>query len=199
MSNFFFQAQGLLDKTKKLDFLGPLALRLFLFPVFWMAGTNKIDAFSNIVMWFDKALHLPLPTVMAFLVTATEIVGAVFLLLGFGVRWVSIPLMFTMLVAAFTVHWKNGWQTIADTKMCLFNCESVVASDEKLGIANSLLEKHAKNYDWLTSQGDFVILNNGIQMAVIYFIMLLVLYFVGGGKYVSIDYWIRTKFMNNKT
>ncbi|WPL19204.1 hypothetical protein Thiowin_04314 [Thiorhodovibrio winogradskyi] len=37
--------QDLLDITRALDFLGPLALRLYLAPLFWMAGTKK---FANI-------------------------------------------------------------------------------------------------------------------------------------------------------
>ena len=36
--NFF---QKLLDRTRALDFLAPLALRLYLVPVFWMAGSMK--------------------------------------------------------------------------------------------------------------------------------------------------------------
>ena len=51
------------------------------------------------------------------------------------------------------------------------------------------------NYDWLTGSGSFVISNNGIELRATYFIMLLVLFFIGGGKYVSADYWIRKKYM----
>lgn len=32
---------NVLGPTQALDFLAPLALRLYLVPVFWMAGTNK--------------------------------------------------------------------------------------------------------------------------------------------------------------
>ncbi|VAW78413.1 FIG035246: DoxX family protein, partial [hydrothermal vent metagenome] len=38
----FVQLQQLLDKTRAFDFLGPLALRLYLVPIFWMAGTKKL-------------------------------------------------------------------------------------------------------------------------------------------------------------
>ena len=51
---------------------------------------------------------------MAALATGTEVIGAVFLLLGFAVRWILIPLFETMVVAAITVHWKNGWLAIAE-------------------------------------------------------------------------------------
>ena len=39
-----------------------------------------------------------------------------------------------------------------------------------------------------------MILNNGIEFAVTYFIMLLALFFTGGGKYLSFDYWIARRF-----
>ena len=40
---------GLLNSSKKLDFLAPLLMRLYLVPIFWMAGTHKIEGFDNIV------------------------------------------------------------------------------------------------------------------------------------------------------
>jgi len=188
-----FKAQQLLDRTRKLDFLAPLALRLYLAPVFWMAGMNKVNSFEDTVQWFgnpDWGLGLPLPGVMAFLATATEIAGGVLLLLGLGVRWISIPLMVTMLVATFKVHWHNGWQAIADTSMCLFNCGDAHAAAERLDKARELLKTHG-NYDWLTEQGSLVISNNGVEFAVTYFIMLLALFFVGAGRFVSGDYWLQ--------
>ena len=35
------------------------------------------------------------------------------------------------------------------------------------------------------------ILNNGIEFSAIYFAMLLSLFFMGGGRFVSIDYWLK--------
>jgi len=190
------QLQALLDRTRSVDFLAPLALRLYLAPIFWMAGTSKYNSFADTAAWFGNAdwgLGLPFPTLMAFLATSTEIAGAIMLISGFAVRWVSIPLMFTMLVAIFSVHWVNGWQAIADAKFCLFNCADATAAAEKLSAAKELLQTHG-NYDWLTDQGSFVVLNNGIEFGVTYFIMLLALFFIGAGKYTSADYWIAKKF-----
>jgi len=187
------QLQALLDKTRVADFIAPLALRLYLAPVFWMAGMNKVNGFEGTVQWFgnpDWGLGLPLPWLMAFLATATEVAGGIMLLFGIGVRWISVPLMVTMLVAAFSVHWHNGWQAIADTSMCLFNCGDAQAAAERLGAAREVLKQHG-NYDWLTEQGSIVISNNGIEFAATYFVMLLVLFFIGAGKYISGDYWIR--------
>ena len=190
------QLQALLDRTRSVDFLAPLALRLYLAPIFWMAGTSKYNSFADTAAWFGNAdwgLGLPFPTLLAFLATSTEIAGAIMLLFGFAVRWISIPLMFTMLVAIFSVHWVNGWQAVADAKFCLFNCTDANAAAEKLSAAKELLKTHG-NYDWLTDQGSFVVLNNGIEFGATYFIMLLALFFIGAGKYASVDHWIAKKF-----
>jgi putative oxidoreductase len=192
------QIQALLDRTRQADFLAPLLLRLYLAPIFWMAGTSKFNSFEDTAAWFgnsDWGLGLPFPELLAFLATTTEIAGAIMLLLGFGVRWVSLPLMFTMIIAIFSVHWVNGWQAIADAKFCLFNCADANAAVEKLDAARELLKSNG-NYEWLTEQGSIVILNNGIEFAATYFIMLLALFFIGSGKYVSIDYWLSKKFKN---
>jgi uncharacterized membrane protein YphA (DoxX/SURF4 family) len=100
--------------------------------------------------------------------------------------------MITMIVAAVTVHLPNGWQAIADPSAPFANT-NVIDSAEKLAKAREILDAHG-NYDWLTSSGNFVILNNGIEFAVTYFIMLFALFFMGGGRYVSVDYWLARKF-----
>lgn len=190
------QLQALLDRTRAFDFLAPLALRLYLAPIFWMAGAGKFSAFEDTAAWFgnpDWGLGLPFPTLMAFLAASTETLGALMLLFGLGVRWISIPLMFTMLVAIFSVHWQHGWQAIADTKFCLFNCGDAQEAALRLDKAKEILQENG-NYSWLTEQGGFVVLNNGIEFAATYFIMLLVLFFIGAGKYASLDYWIAHKF-----
>ncbi len=194
MQNMTARLQGLLDRCQPLDFLAPLLLRLYLAPIFWMAGTNKLDGLvphENTVAWFgnpDWGLGLPFPWLMAFLAAWAEVLGAVALLFGIATRWFSIPLMVTMAVAALAVHLKNGWQAIADPTMCLFNCSDALAAVERLGRAKGLLREHG-NYSYLTEQGSFVVLNNGVEFAATYFIMLLCLFFYGSGRYVSIDYW----------
>ena len=139
-----------------------------------------------------RGLGLPMPWLMAFLATSAEVVGAVMLIMGFGVRWVSIPLMITMLVAAFAVHWENGWQAVADAKSP-WPPEDIAEAGNRLDAAKSILQEHG-NYDWLTGSGSFVISNNGIEWAATYFVMLLALFFMGSGKYLSADYWIARKF-----
>lgn len=205
--------QNLLDKSRRFDFLALLALRFYLAPVLIIAGLSKFKHFEAIVGWFEHGLGLPLPELMAFLAASTELFGGFALLIGLAARWASIPLMITMLVAAFTAHGANGWFAIAPSdpenspayvlekigfpgaKESLDNSNSVAI---RLNKARSILKEHG-NYSWLTEKGNFVILNNGIEFAATYFIMLLVLFFYGAGRYTSVDYWISKQFREKET
>ena len=185
------------DKAKALDFIAPLLLRLYLVPVFWMAGSKKFMNFTDTVDWFgneDWGLGLPLPYLLVFLVALVEVLGAIFLLVGFGVRLISIPLMITMLIAGITVHLKNGWLAIAEGSG-VFATERTAGAIERLDVVKTLLKDNG-NYQWLTENGSVVILNNGVEFAATYFIMLLVLFFIGAGNFVSVDYWLKRKFID---
>ena len=187
------KAQSILNKTRAAAFLAPLALRLYLVPIFWMAGTKKLADMESTISWFGNAdwgLGLPLPALLAWLATLTEVVGAIALLIGLGVRWISIPLMVTMIVAAVSVHLKNGWLAIAEGSG-IFASERTIGAIDRLDRAKDILREHG-NYEWLTENGSFVILNNGIEFAATYFIMLLVLFFYGPGK-ASLDYFIEKR------
>ncbi len=176
--------QAIFSRLQYLDGLGPLALRLYLAPVLWIAGTRKIADMENTIEWFGNpewGLGLPFPALLAYLAAYTEVIGALLLLLGLATRWISIPLMVTMLVAIFAVHWEHGWAAIADS-----SAQEVAV---RLGTARELIAEHG-NYAWLTEKGSLVILNNGIEFAVTYLVMLLSLLFTGGGRYVSVDYYL---------
>lgn len=190
MTNVVNRVRGWLDSTRVADFLGPLALRLYLVPVFWVAGTNKLSGMDNVINWFgnpDWGLGLPFPAVMAWLAVGAEVLGAIALLLGLGTRLFAIPLMVTMLVAAFKVHWENGWQAVADPQSP-FPGPAIDGAMERLERAKDILREHG-NYDWLTETGNFVVSNNGIEWAITYFVMLLALFFSGPGK-ASLDYLV---------
>lgn len=187
--------QQLLNLSRYFEGLAPLALRLYLAPVLLQAGYNKLSHFEDTVAWFanpDWGLGLPMPALMAGLAAGTEFLGAMLLLLGLATRLIAIPLMVAMLVAAFTVHLPNGWLAIADGSSWLAN-ERVLEAGDKLAKAKDILQAHG-NYDWLTSSGNLVVLNNGIEFAITYFIMLLALFALGGGRYTSLDYVIAKRF-----
>ena len=189
--------QKIVERLQLADGIPLLLLRLYLAPVMIQAGWNKASSFDSIVDWFgneDYGLGLPMPLVMAFLATASELAGGVLLLFGALTRLVSIPLMITMVVAMVSVHAKNGWLAIADASSWLADGtillnETIMEAPEKLSAAKSLLQEHG-HYEWLTSSGSFVILNNGIEFAATYFVMLLTLLFTGGGRYTSVDYYV---------
>jgi len=178
---YYSAHNAIFSRLQYLDGLGPLGLRLYLAYVFYMAGLSKIMGIDNTIYWFEHSLELPFPTLMAYLAAYTEYIGAWLLLLGLATRWISIPLMITMVVAALSVHWEHGWFAIAQSS------DPDVAV--RLGIANDLLREHGR-IEWLTEKGSFVILNNGIEFAATYFLMLLALLFTGGGRYTSLDYYL---------
>ncbi len=188
------KAQMYLDKINVTDFIAPLLLRLYLVPVFWMAGTMKLGSMESTIEWFgnpDWGLGLPLPFLMAWIATLTEVIGAVCLFFGFATRWISIPLIITMVVAAVTVHLPNGWLAIAEGSG-LFATERTMGAIQRLDRAKEILQDNA-NYSWLTENGSLVILNNGIEFAATYTIMLVALLYVGAGK-LSIDHLIAKRF-----
>lgn len=189
--------QSILQRIRLLDGLAPLLFRLYLAPMMMQAGWNKIIGFENTTAWFGNSewgLGLPFPELLAALAAGTEFFGGILLLLGFATRLITIPLMITMLVAALAVHWENGWLAISDASSWLPN-ERVMEAQDRLQAGRSILQEHG-HYDWLTGRGSFVILNNGIEFAATYFVMLLSLFFTGGGRYTSIDFYIDKKIQS---
>jgi putative oxidoreductase len=75
--------------------------------------------------------------------------------------------------------------------------EAVLNAPDKLSAAKDILQEHG-NYEWLTSSGKFVVLNNGIEFAITYFVMLFSLFFTGGGKFTSADYFLAKKFIEKE-
>ncbi len=191
----YYQLQSMtLDKIAVLDGLPALAFRLYLANVFWMAANNKWNPFDSesslqpTIDWFGNAdwgLGLPFPELLGSLAWATEYFGAILLIVGFATRWISIPLIITMIVAIFSVHIDHGWAAIASS------ADGEIAS--RVDAARSLLKEHG-NYEWLTEKGVFVILQNGIEFAFTYLLMLVSLLFVGGGRYLSMDYYLNKHF-----
>jgi len=187
---------AIFSRLQMLDGLAPLALRLYLGYVFWMAGSRKIAGMDSTIAWFgnpDWGLGLPFPSLLAHMAAYTEAVGALLLLVGLATRWISIPLMVTMLVAIFTVHWDADkcWSASAEFSAC-WPAIAESGTQEvgvRLGAPRDMLQEHG-NYAWLTEKGNFVILNNGIEFGVTYLLMLFSLMFTGGGRYFSLDYYM---------
>jgi putative oxidoreductase len=204
MSGLLSFASGvvnLLDRVKRADFIVFLLLRVFLAPVMIMAGLNKFNGFENTVAWFGNpewGLGLPMPALMAGLAASAELFGGIALLIGLFTRLATIPLMFTMLVAAATAHWSNGWHTLPEDRLTApweWRKDLIDEAIQKREKARDLLRQHG-NYSWLTSAGPITVLKNGIELSAIYFLMLLTLFFTGPGRFVSVDYWLKRFVLN---
>lgn len=188
----------LLEKIKLLDFTAPLLLRIYLAPIFIMAGWGKLSDLESTAYYFGEYLGLPLPDLMAFLAGATEFFGGIAILIGFATRWFSLPLMMTMVVAAATAHWANGWHALPETTLTVpweWRTDLIDEAVKRRDVARNLLEQHG-NYEWLTEAGGFTVLKNGIEFAATYFIMLLPLLFFGAGR-ASVDHLLSRRFMTS--
>lgn len=102
--------------SKTLDFLKDLPLlliRLTLAYGFYTPAMNKWSSIEDVASWFE-GMGYPLATLNAYMAASMEIAGVVLLAIGFASRIISIPLMFIMLVAIFTVHGANGFEASAN-------------------------------------------------------------------------------------
>ena len=135
-----------LKNFEALSFVPLTLIRVYLFFVFWYAGTGKIDNFDKFSGYLGT-LGVPLPDILSWMVILTEAGGAALLLVGLFVRWMSIPLLIVMFFAGYLVHYQNGWAHEA----------------------------------------------NGIEFAATYSLMILTLLCFGGGKFLSLDYWVSSK------
>ncbi len=201
--------------------LAPLLFRLILAPTLIIAGYSKLGlsgdweswidvilADPDVVAWFgnpDWGLGLPVPGLLAFLVGWIEFIGGWLILIGLATRIVAVPLMFIMLVAATSVHWENGWFAITptnpDTSAARVltwleidgsqeSLDNSIEAGKRLERIRSIVEEHGHS-EYLYETGRPVILNNGIEFSAIYFAMLFSLFFTGGGRLTSVDYYLK--------
>lgn len=200
------------------DGLASILIRLILGPVLIGAGWEKLTGDN----WFEFQLDsfpfpfnvLP-PELSWFLASWTEFLGGILLLLGLGTRLMAIPLAITMFVAAYSVHLDNGWAAIAPSNppaVCIegtdayaaghifmryIKCynvnERTIEASVRLERARGILREHG-NYRYLNGNGSIVKLNNGIEFAASYLVMLLALMVIGGGRYFSLDYYLALLF-----
>ena len=170
LQKIIFWYQSVVDKVMKADFIALLAIRLYLIPVIYEGAHSKVLGFSGTVAWFstpvaDGGLGMPFPVLMAFLATATEVLGLACIALGLFTRIMAIPMIVVMSVASLMVHWSHGWLAIASNNM--------ESSQRMTAFLQWLIENFPGRYNYITELGDPIILNNGIEFSATYFIMLL--------------------------
>lgn len=89
---------------------GIALLRIGIGGVFVAHGIQKLAVFGiGGLAGFLGQLGVPFPTLSAVAVTAAELLGGLALVAGLFTRWAAIPIAFSMLVAAVTVHLKGGF------------------------------------------------------------------------------------------
>jgi putative oxidoreductase len=119
---------------------------------FFLTGRGKLMHLGKTAAFFAD-LGLPLPKLNALLAGATECLGGALLLLGLGSRLVSLPLMFTMLVAYATADKEALQSILSDTDkftgaapfLFLFACVIVFAfGPGKISLDALLFKKTAK-------------------------------------------------------
>jgi putative oxidoreductase len=211
--------QRLLGLLPHFDGSAALLLRLILAPVMIAAGCEKMHGEN----WFHHSLDaFPFPFNVLpadfswFLAMWTEFLGGICLLLGIGTRIWAVALAITMFVAAYAVHLPNGWPAIAPSQppaVCIpdspehaqanaweryVHCYNVnqwtLEAAKRLQRTREVLQQEA-DFSYLNGMGALVKLNNGIEFATMYLAMLLALLFIGGGRYVSLD-WLLVRWID---
>lgn len=172
-----------LEWMRVFDFLAPLAIRLFLAPMFWVSGVKHLGLFSssdfviyNPLTWVNTEAFQQSAAAMSntlfsgmgaetllILLGTIEIVAAILLVLGFAVRWVVLALMFVVVVL--------GLMSMGDTGF--------------LTTMQQLVMSHG--YTNMT--------NNQTEVYLVYFILLLALFFMGAGRWFSLDWYVYRGFM----
>lgn len=112
------------------DYLGALALRLLLAVEFGASGLEKLHGenwFADIQDQFPFPFNLLPVNISWFIATWFELIGALALVLGFGVRFFSISLSVLTVVAIAAVHWPSEIVHLSDL------AKGYVISDEGYG------------------------------------------------------------------
>lgn len=88
---------------------GLLALRVALGVIFAWHGYDKFVKGNEMIAGFMGSIGLPMPELMAFLLTYGELVGGLLLIVGAMTYWVSIVNVIISVVAFVTVHMGKGF------------------------------------------------------------------------------------------
>lgn len=168
------QIKELYDKGSKLlsktDDIALLLLRIILVYTFYIPAMEKWSNIESTANFFAY-LGIPLPMLNAYMAAGTELVGAILLAVGLFTRFISIPLLFVMIVAIITVHGANGFHMIMP------------------GDANTWENPYINGE---SVKGTVVVLQNGYEMVMYYMAMLMVLISKGAGR-LSLDHLLFKK------
>jgi len=150
---------------QKMEDVPLLLLRVILAYTFFAPGMMKMNDIASTAGFFEY-LGIPFPTLNAYLAGGIEVVGAILLALGLLTRFISVPLLFVMIIAIATVHGAHGFNVILPDS----GWENPFINGEEI-------------------KGTVVVLQNGYEMVLYYMSMLMVLIGKGAGR-LSLDFLI---------
>ena len=87
-------------------------LRLVVGAGFLLHGLAKLHRGPEKFGLLLHQINVPFPTASAWMVMLLEIAGGLAILVGAFVAMACLPLIATMLVAMFTVHWRYGFSAV---------------------------------------------------------------------------------------
>jgi putative oxidoreductase len=90
------------SSANNLEWLAPIG-RALLAAIFVISGYNKLTGFNDLVATLAKQ-GLPLPQVFAFGTIGIELVGGIFLLIGFKARWTALVMALFLVPATLLFH-----------------------------------------------------------------------------------------------
>ena len=117
--------QRALRLCAKLDWLGPLGIRLVVGVAFVLTGKGKLGDLDKVTSFFTD-LHIPFPHANAVFVATVELVCGSLLVIGLGTRIAALLLTATMAVAFVTAIVPNSesfldlFSTIELTYLAIF-------------------------------------------------------------------------------
>ena len=97
------------ERLSALNDIPALFFRIILAYGFYTPAMMKWGNINGIAEWF-AGMGIPFPTLNAYLAASTEMAAVILLPLGLATRFISIPLIITMVVAIVTVHLSNGFE-----------------------------------------------------------------------------------------
>ncbi|MCB0338415.1 MAG: DoxX family protein [Bdellovibrionales bacterium] len=80
-----------------------LIIRIYFGYRFMLTGWGKFQNFEN-TLGFFQSLSIPFPELNVWIVASTEFFGGICLILGLFPRIITVPLVFSMVVAYLTAH-----------------------------------------------------------------------------------------------
>jgi putative oxidoreductase len=98
LKSLLSRALSILDK---LQWLGPLLVRVSLASVFIVTGWAKLHNLAKVTGYFTE-LGIPMPAFNAGMVACVEFFGGLLILFGLFTRFAAIPMALSMMVAILT-------------------------------------------------------------------------------------------------